>query len=90
MTLSVVLKYKEPDTKAFPSLSTVTSEVFCPKYLSSNESNAARAASLDACADEAEVAALVALDAALVSETDALSALTPEAILDASEAAALT
>ena len=50
------MKYKAPATKALPSLSTVGSADFWPKYLSSNESNAARAASLDACADDADVA----------------------------------
>jgi hypothetical protein len=51
------LKYKVPATKAFPSLSTVGSEDFCPRYLSSNESKAAKAESLaDSAADCAEVA----------------------------------
>jgi hypothetical protein len=64
-TFVVVLKYKAPSIKASPSLSSVGSEAFGPKYLSSKESYAASAF-------EALVAALVADDAAAVAELEAL------------------
>ena len=41
----VVLKYKAPATIALPSLSKVGAVAFCPRYLSSKLSRAARAAS---------------------------------------------
>jgi len=43
-TLFVVLKYKSPAVKASPSLSTVGSLAFAPKYVSSKLSAAASAA----------------------------------------------
>ena len=61
MTPLVVSKYRLPLAKASPSLSTVGEADFWPRYLSSNESSAAKAASLAVPAAEAEVEAADAL-----------------------------
>lgn len=59
-----VLKYSAPARRGFPSLSTVGSDAFGPRYLSSNESQAASARIAD-------VLAAMALTAAEAAEVDA-------------------
>ena len=70
----VVFQYKAPVSKAFPSLSTVGSEAFAPRYLSSIESKLAAAAVALPAAAVALPAAAVALLPALVSLTAAAAA----------------
>ena len=55
-----MLKYKAPSFKAFPSLSTVGSDAFDPKKLSSNKSNVASAAAAELAEAVAELAEFVA------------------------------
>jgi len=62
-----LLKYKSPGVKGSPSLSTDGSLFFCPKYVSSKLSAAARAASL------ALFAALAALEAVLAKLDELLA-----------------
>ena len=61
---SDVLKYRAPATRGLPSLSTDGSEFLAPRYLSSNESQAASARI-------AEVLAATALAAAEAAEVEA-------------------
>ena len=66
-----MLKYQVPATKASPSLSTVGSDDFAPRYLSSNESNEAAALAALVAAADAELAEAVADVADAVAEVDA-------------------
>jgi hypothetical protein len=72
ITLLVVLKYNAPSSKASPSLSTVGSLAFGPRYLSSKLSYAVSAAVADVAALVSDVAAFVSEVAALLSEVAAL------------------
>lgn len=77
-----MLKYKAPATRAFPSLSNVGAEDLAPKYLSSKESNEAKAADAAELAVDAEDAALVSEVAALLADVDAADALEAALVAD--------